>query len=74
MGGEGVGTVIHILAHITGKLVCIVPVTPDTVFFVFFFLFLNQTVGATQIEMKGADTQQRPFTGYRNHMCLFDRQ
>lgn len=74
MGGEGVGTVIHILAHITGKLVCIVPVTPDTVFFFLLFLFLNQTVGATQIEMKGADTQQRPFTGYRNHMCLFDRQ
>lgn len=39
MGGEGVGTVIHILAHITGKLVCIVPVTPETVFFFFFFCF-----------------------------------
>lgn len=48
MGEGGVGTVIHILAHITGKLVCIVPVTPDTVFFFsFFFFLLNQTVGAT---------------------------
>lgn len=33
-GGEGVGTIIHILAHITGKQVCIFPVTPDTVFFI----------------------------------------
>lgn len=34
MGGGGWGTIIHILAHITGKLVCIFPVTPDTVFFI----------------------------------------
>lgn len=32
-GRGGVGTIVHILAHITGKLVCIFPVTPDTVFF-----------------------------------------
>ena len=43
--GEGAGTIVHILAHITGKLVRIVPVTPDTVFF--FFSSFDQTVGAT---------------------------
>lgn len=31
MGG-GEGTIIHIPAHITGKPVCIFPVTLDTVF------------------------------------------
>ncbi len=41
-GGGGVGTIVHILAHITGKLVCIFPVTPDTVFFFFF----NQNSGS----------------------------
>lgn len=39
MGGE---TIVHILAKITGRQVCVFPVTPDT-------------VGATQTEMKGAD-------------------
>lgn len=65
--GGGVGTIIHILAHITGKLVCIFPVTPDTVFFI-------KQWEQLRLKWKGADTQQRRFTVYRNHMCLFDRQ
>lgn len=30
IGEGGGGAIIHILAHITGKLVCIPPVTPDS--------------------------------------------
>lgn len=40
----GVGTIIHILAHITGKLVfCIFPVTPDTVSLVCCFFSLSES-------------------------------